>query len=113
MWQLLFVKNWRIYRFKELTLRVLMTHVLRKLKETAMLTAIQKHFLKNLIIYMQPRPSPCSLEINRVNLSKIEFVSSLPKLSSVSGTTCPSVRCPRGHLSRCHHSRDHHHLSHL
>lgn len=39
-----------------------MTHVSRKLKESAMLTAIQKRFLKNLIIYMQPRPSPCSLD---------------------------------------------------
>ena len=82
--ELVFVKNGRIYRFKELILRPFITHVLRKLKGSAVLPAFQKSFLQSVIPYMQPRPSACSLlpvyEIQKGSLSKIEFIISLPKL---------------------------------
>lgn len=82
--ELVFVKNGRIYRFKELILRQFIAYVLRKLKGRAVPLAIQKSFLQSVITYTQPRPSACSLlpvsEIKKGSLSKTEFIVALPKL---------------------------------
>lgn len=104
--QLFFVKNWRIYRFKESIPRQLRLFWGSWKKVQCLLPF--KSFSKS-IIDMQPRASPCPPDYLVVTQSQLiqslshHFLSQIV-LFSVSGTSSPLPqlsKCPRGHFIQC------------